>query len=37
VPIYIARSPKRPFDVLWPEIGRLADRRTRLLRLQQSK
>ena len=32
LPIYIATGSKRPFAELWPEIGKLDDRRTRMLR-----
>ena len=32
LPIYVLRSPTRPWAELWPEIGRLDDRRTRLSR-----
>jgi hypothetical protein len=34
LPIHVANSPKRPFAELWPEIGQLEDRRTRMLRRQ---
>jgi 4-amino-4-deoxy-L-arabinose transferase-like glycosyltransferase len=35
LPIHVARGPERPFSELWPEIGRLEDRRTRMLRAQE--
>jgi hypothetical protein len=34
LPIYIARGPQRPFSQLWPESGRLEDRRARMLSAQ---
>jgi len=37
LPIRIASSPTQPFPELWPEIGRLASRRERMLRAQQSR
>jgi hypothetical protein len=37
LPIYVASSPRRPFAELWPEIGWLEDRRTRMLRAQESE
>ncbi len=37
LPIYLAHSPRRRFLDLWPEIGELDDRRTRLLRAQQAR
>lgn len=37
LPIYLASSPRRPWGELWPAIGRLEDRRTRMLRAQQSR
>ena len=37
LPIYVTGPPKRPFVELWPEIGALDDRRTRLLRAQQAE
>ena len=36
LPIYLARSPRRPFSELWPEIGELEDRRTRMTRAAAS-
>jgi 4-amino-4-deoxy-L-arabinose transferase-like glycosyltransferase len=35
LPIHVASSPKRSLSELWPEIGRLEDRRTRMLRVQR--
>ncbi len=35
LPIYVVRSPTRPWAELWPEIGQLEDRRTRLTRQAQ--
>jgi hypothetical protein len=35
LPIYVTGPPKRPFVELWPEIGALDRRRTRMLRAQQ--
>jgi hypothetical protein len=37
LPILVASSPRRSWAELWPEIGRLEDRRTRLLRAQQER
>jgi hypothetical protein len=37
LPIYVTGPPKRPFAELWPEIGALDDRRTRMLRAQQAE
>lgn len=34
LPIHVARFPRRPLAELWPEIGALDDRRTRMLRAQ---
>jgi hypothetical protein len=36
LPIHVARRPKRSIAELWPEIGELEDRRTRMLRVQRS-
>ena len=37
LPILVATSPRRPWSELWPAIGRLDDRRTRMLRAQQER
>jgi 4-amino-4-deoxy-L-arabinose transferase-like glycosyltransferase len=37
LPIYVTGPPKRPFAELWPEIGALDRRRTRMLRAQQAE
>jgi hypothetical protein len=36
LPIYLATGPRRSFEELWPEIGRLEDRRSRMLEAQRS-
>ena len=37
LPILVARSAKRPFSELWPEIGRLKSRRQRMLQAQEGE